>query len=99
VQSFYPPSFDREMACTEREWLMWLQGAVRDQTLTLGAAEAGVDIEGGSLRLTWQVLAPRQIALMRLPRLAVQFRFGQVDGEARQRFMRYFDLYMQRGGG
>jgi len=99
VQSFYPPSFDREMGCTEREWLMWLPGAVRDQTFTLDAAEAGVDFEGGSLRLSWQALEPRRIALMRMPRLAVQFRFEGVSEEARQRFMRYFDLYMQRGGG
>jgi len=99
VQSFYPPGFDREMGCTEREWLTWLPGAVRDQPLTLGAAEASVDIEGGRLRLTWQVLAPRQIALMRMPRLAAQFRFDGVSDDARQRFMRYFDLYMQRGGG
>jgi hypothetical protein len=99
VQSFYPPSFDREMGCTEREWLMWLPGAVRDQPLTLGAAEADVDIEGSRLRLTWQALEPRRIALMRMPRLAVQFRFEGMSEEARQRFMRYFDLYMQRGGG
>jgi hypothetical protein len=99
VQSHYPASFDREMGCTEREWLSWLPGAVREQALTLGEAAADVDIEGGRLRLSWQTLAPRQIALMRMPRLAVQFRFEGVADDARQRFMRYFDLYMQRGGG
>ena len=62
-------------------------------------AEADVDIEGGRLRLHWQALPPRQIALVRLPRLAVQFRFEGLSDDARQRFMRYFDLYMQRGGG
>jgi hypothetical protein len=87
------------MGCTEREWLSWLPGAVRECVLALGDGWASVGIEDGHLRLRWQVLAPRQIALVRLPRLAVQFRFEGVADEARQRFMRYFDLYLQRGGG
>ena len=99
MQSWYTDSFDREMGCTEREWLSWLPGAVRDQTLMLGSATADVEIDGGCLHLSWQVLPPRHIALMRMPRLAVQFRFEGVGDAARQRFMRYFDLYMQRGGG
>jgi hypothetical protein len=99
VQSYYPPDFDREMGCTEREWLSWLPGAVRAHALVLGKAQAEIEIEGGHLRLNWQMLEPRRIALMRMPRLAVQFRFAGVADEARQRFMRYFDLYMQRGGG
>jgi hypothetical protein len=99
VQSWYADSFDREMGCTEREWLSWLPRAVRDQKLSLHGARADVEIDGGWLHLSWQVLPPRQIALMRLPRLAVQFRFEGVADAPRQRFMRYFDLYMQRGGG
>jgi len=99
MQSHHEASFDREMGCTEREWLSWLPGAVRDQPLAVGVGEAGVEIEAGRLRLRWQVLPPRQIAAVRLPRLAVQFRFDGVDAAARQRFMRYFDLYMHRGGG
>ncbi|MBK6863373.1 MAG: hypothetical protein IPG91_07175 [Ideonella sp.] len=99
MQSAYAASFDREMGCTEREWLSWLPGAVRDHALTLGDGQAGVAIGGGSLRLAWQALEPRQIALMRLPRLAVQFRFEGLSDAERLAFMRYFDLYMQRGGG
>jgi hypothetical protein len=99
MQSHYAASFDREMGCTEREWLSWLPGAVREQALQVGDGRARVGIEGGHLTLHWQVLSPRQIALVRLPRLAVEFRFEGVGDEARQRFMRYFDLYLQRGGG
>ncbi len=99
MQSHYAASFDREMGCTESEWIGWLPGAVREYLLVLGNRQARVCIEGGLLRLHWQVLAPRKIALVRLPRLAAQFRFDGVEEEARQRFMRYFDLYMQRGGG
>jgi PAS domain S-box-containing protein len=34
-----------------------------------------------------------------LPRLAIRFAFDGVGDEARQAFMRHFDLYTQRGGG
>jgi hypothetical protein len=44
------------------------------------------------------VLPDRQIALMRIPRLAVSFRFEGVDAAHRARFMRT-DLHTQRGGG
>jgi hypothetical protein len=44
-------------------------------------------------------LPDRQIALMRIPRLAVSFRFDGVDVDCRVRFMRHFDLHTQRGGG
>ena len=29
MQSFYPENFEREMGCTEAEWLMWLPRATR----------------------------------------------------------------------
>lgn len=100
MQSYYAPSFDREMGCTEREWLSWLPRAVGANALVLQAGQAGVAIDGGgTLDLRWTTLPPRQIALARFPRLAVQFRFDGVADDARQRFMRYFDLVMQRGGG
>ncbi|MEY2875126.1 MAG: hypothetical protein RLZZ373_2497 [Pseudomonadota bacterium] len=96
----YAAAFERDQGCTEAEWLAWLPGAVRGHALTLvSPGGARVDIDGGRLDLTWQPLPPRQIALVRLPRLAIQFHFLGVDEDTRQRFMRYFDLYMQRGGG
>ena len=67
---------------------------------TLGERRATVQIAGGGqLDLEWTPLPPRQIALMRMPRMAVRFRFDGLDDAERERFMRYFDLYMQRGGG
>jgi hypothetical protein len=100
VQSFYPRAFEREMGCTEREWLSWLPRAVHGHALDLGPGRAAVTIGEGTLALSWQVLPPRQIALARLPRLAARFDFDErIDEPARQAFMRTFDLYMQRGGG
>jgi hypothetical protein len=100
MQSYYPRTFEREMGCTEAEWLSWLPRAVHGHPLDLGPGRATVAIGAGALRLRWQVLPPRQIALARLPRLAAQFDFDEAVGEAaRQAFMRTFDLYMMRGGG
>ena len=53
----------------------------------------------GRLQLSWQVLPDRVIALIRLPRLRVQFHFDGVAAQARVAFMRRFDLVLQRGGG
>ena len=97
-----PPeaAFEREHGCTDAEWRSWLPGAVKSHALSLAAGcEARVDIDGGSLHLTWQVLPPRRIALISMPRMQVHYRFMGLAAEQRQRFMRYFDLYMQRGGG
>ncbi len=99
MQGFYEAAFERDMSCTEAEWLSWLPGAVREHALILGSGQARVSIGDGSLQLHWGPLPPRQIALMRLPRLGVRFQFDAVEEGERQRFMRYFDLYMQRGGG
>ena len=100
VQSFYQADFRREQGYTEADWLASLPGAVRDCPLQRPApGRARVQISSGSLTLHWQVLPPRQIALMRMPRLAVHFVFEGVDEAERQSFMKYFDLYTQRGGG
>ena len=99
MQADYPAVFERDTAGTEGEWLQRLPGACGDHLLTLGERSARVTIGTGGLSLGWVVLAPRQIALLRMARMAVSFRFEGVDDGSRQRFMRYFDLYMQRGGG
>jgi hypothetical protein len=100
MQSYYAAAFERELGCTEREWLMWLPRAVHGHALALAGGAATVIVGEGRLQLAWQELPPRQIALARLPRLAVQFAFDAAIAEAtRQDFMRRFDLYMMRGGG
>lgn len=99
MQSFYPERFERDMACTEDEWLRWLPGAVGDNHWKLQPQSAGVRIGDGALGLKWHVAEPRVIALMRLPRLLVSFRFAGVDDARRYAFMKRFDLYTHRGGG
>lgn len=99
MQSWYPGQFEREMGCTEAELLTWLPGAARGLPVVLQPGQAAVSIGSGRLQLRWQPLPPRRIALLALPRLAVSFVFEAVDAAERQRFMRHFDLYTQRGGG
>ena len=99
MQARYEALFERDMGCTEGDWLRWLPGAVATRPITLGDGRAVVGIDPGVLRLRWQVLPPRRIALATLPRLGVHFEFDGVSAEERHAFMRYFDLYTQRGGG
>ena len=87
------------MGCTAAQLAEWLPRACGACALVIEESGARVVIDGGQLVLTWQTLTPRQIALLRLPRLAVSFRFNGVDAERRREFMRYFDLSTQRGGG
>jgi len=99
VQSFYPETFERDMACTEAEWLSWLPRAVGAHPCQVTGAQAQVRLGAGQLQLAWCVQPPRVIALMRLPRLAVRFVFSGVSEAERYAFMKRFDLYTQRGGG
>ena len=95
----YPEVFERDMACTEADWLRWLPAAIGDQFFKQHTGRAGIRLGDGALGLKWQVAEPRVMGLVSLPRLLVSFRFAGVNEAARQAFMQRFDLYMQRGGG
>ena len=95
----YSNNFEREHGSELSEWLRMLPEAVAARPLTLGPDGATVGIGPGELSLHWEVLPPRQIALVRIPRLKVDFQFERADAETRSRFMRRFDLFLQRGGG
>lgn len=99
VQSFYPESFERDMACTEAEWLSWLPRAVGEHLHEVKDSSARVSLGEGQLELSWSPQAERVIALVRLPRLLVRFAFSSVSEAERHVFMKRFDLYTQRGGG
>jgi hypothetical protein len=99
MQSAYAAHFEREMGCTEAEWLMWLPAAIGGRQWHRAGSAATVRIDDGVLALDWRIGEPRVIAQVRLPRLHVRFRFESVDAGQRLAFMKRFDLYMQRGGG
>ncbi len=99
MQSFYPETFERDMACAEAEWLAWLPAAVGNCPWVRQDGAARVTVGAGQLQLSWAAQAPRVIALIRLPRLRVNFAFSGVPEAERISFMQRFDLYTQRGGG
>jgi hypothetical protein len=99
MQGFYAASFDREMGCTEREWLGWLPNAMGDNPYQIVAQALTATIGTGSMALSWRTAQARAIGLARIPRLLVSFRFDGLDDAQRYQFMKRFDLYMQRGGG
>ena len=99
MQAFYTASFEREMGCTEAQWLMWLPRALGEHPWKQHTGSANVHIGAGALDLTWQVAPARVIGLVSIPVLRVSFCFDGLDDAQRYRFMQRFDLYMQRGGG
>lgn len=100
MQSHYPFAFEREMGCTAEELRAWLPGASGGRAIEwLGDDGALVALDDGRVELRWHAMPPRRIALVTLPRLLVRFEASGVDAAAWQGFMRYFDLYTQRGGG
>ncbi len=99
MQSHYPAQFDREMGCTETEWLGWLPQAMGSVDWQQQPGSAHAQLGDGSLDVYWQTGQPRRIALISMPRLLVSFRFEGLDDSQRYAFMKRFDLYMQRGGG
>ena len=99
MQSSYDAEFDREMGCTEAEWLGWLPAAIGAHPYQLTCSAVQISLPGGTLIISWICGSPRVIALLRMPRLLVAFRFQGLDDAARYAFMKRFDLYMQRGGG
>lgn len=99
MQSHYPAQFDREMGCTESEWLGWLPAAMGDVAWQRQAQRVTAALAQGQLEITWHTGEPRRIALISMPRLLVSFRFQGLDEAQRYAFMKRFDLYMQRGGG
>ena len=95
-----PEAFGREMGCTVADFERSLPGAAAPCPLhTAASGSARIDIGDGRLDLRWRELPPRQIALVRFPRLQVDFAFSAVGAASRRDFMHRFDRYMQRGGG
>ena len=94
-----PPSFEREMSAGEAEWQRLLGTALRPWTWRREERRAVIELPPGQLRIEWQPLPPRQIALLRLPRLRVRFIFEGVPPVARRAFMAHFERYTHRGGG
>ena len=100
IQPSYAENFDREVACTEREWLAGLPQAIGAHPFQQIARALSAQIgKEGQLMLSWRIAESRTLGPGRTPRLLVSFRFQGLNDTQRYLFMRRFDLQMQRGGG
>ena len=99
MQSHYAEQFDREIGCTEAEWLASAPRALVNHPHQFLGQTLRVQIADGELRVSWQVAEPRVLGLARMPRLLARFAFTGLSDAQRLVFMKHFDLYMQRGGG
>ena len=95
-----PERLVRDMGCTPADLLRWMPAAVGYQPIRWMQSACEVTLpEGRSVRLAWQVLPPRRIALMRIERLQLEMVFSGCDADTRRRFLDHFDAYTRRGGG
>lgn len=98
-----PQRLDREMGCTEADFLRWLPGATRhapvEAALVNGQTRYRVTVDGGTVEILLQPAPSRRIAALSLPVLKVSFRFLGLDAHQRASFLDYFDHYTRRGGG
>ena len=99
MQGHYPFEFDREMGCSASEYRPWLPAASGGREIEWHEDGAVIGLDTGSVLIEWRTGEPRRIAAITLPRLLLRVRARDIDEAAWQRFMRYFDLYLQRGGG
>jgi hypothetical protein len=94
-----PFALDREMGCTRADLLRWLPEATGHAPARLEGDAIVLAVAGGEVRIVARERAPRRIAGLALPVLAVSFRFEGLDAAAREAFLARFDLYTRRGGG
>lgn len=99
MQQDYPERFERDMGCSEAEWLGWMPRALGAYSWQREGSTITVALGEGRLTLAWQPLPERRIALLRMQRLLVRFEFEGLDADQRRAFMKPFDLSLQRGGG
>lgn len=99
MQSDYPERFERDVGCSETEWLAWMPRAIGAHPWQRLGSSIEVHIPPGRLTIHWRPLPERRIALLRLQRLQVVFAFEGLDADQRRAFMKPFDLSIQRGGG
>ena len=96
-----PEQFEQVMGCTEADLLRALPMALPGASIDTDSRSGVVNgtFGDGHLRLSWQTLPPRRIALLEIPRLQVRFEYAGMSSQRRREVQRRFDLATQRGGG
>ncbi len=89
----------RVMACSPVDLRRWLVELTGGDGLSVGERGAQVDAAGLLIVLRWQVLPPRQIALLRIEQLELSFDYPAGHARAARDWIARFDRHTQRGGG
>lgn len=99
MPSLCAENFDREIACSEEQWLACLPDAIGAHPYHLVANAASVQIGPGQLALSWRHGEHRCTRGRNIPQLVVSFRLSGVDDVQRYLFMRHFDAHLPRERG
>lgn len=91
--------FSREMGFTRDEFFRLLPNAINGRTFRQDGVGVVVDVPPGHVRIDVGSQQYRKIASFKLPYIKVDFAFEQISDDEQERFMRYFELRYQRGGG
>lgn len=92
-------SFTRELGFSHAEFFRSLPAAIEHREYTVRENVVRLDFEQGSVCIELGPEEVRAIASLRLPSTKVKFTFSNLSQAERERFMRRFNLYFQRGGG
>lgn len=93
----------RVMACTPADIERWLREFTGSDSVRLERGAAGgefrLDAGGWPMRVSVTELAPRVVALLRMPQLDVSFAYPDERAAEARDWITRFDRHTQRGGG
>lgn len=94
-------SFKRDMGYSEREFFRILPSALMGyEHSVVNNQVIIVDSDGNQrLQITINRLPERELGMIKIPRIEVEFVFENFSPEERRKFMTRFDQSYQRGGG
>lgn len=87
------------MGFTDSEFLRILPAAVNSASHEIHGRKAVVQIEQGTLEIVLGEQQYRKLGCISLPYLDVTFTFQNIEQDKVDKFLKYFDLRYQRGGG
>lgn len=98
-QAIAPFEFSWDMSISRGEFERCLPAAVGHVSYVTSGDVFAYCADGRAWRITLEPLPDRVIALLRLPRHRVSFRFEGYDDAARAAWLERFQRHFQRGGG
>lgn len=89
----------RVMACTREDLERWVGALIGQAVVVPDSGALRLCLGWGVLEVQTEVLPPHRIALLRVPQLAVRFRYDPSLQDQARAWIAHFDRHTQRGGG